>query len=511
MKNSKFFYLLPLFVLGMLAFQACTDLEVEETDSVFTPVTGNTFAGNATNLLAAAYNDLNSVSDQANIYSLYEHTSDEMIPPTRGTDWGDNGIWRTLHAHTWDASHAYVLSSWNQLNSRVFRCNQVLASTSPAPTAQETAEAKFLRAYYMYQVMDLWGKVPFRNVNEGVDVNPRVLTRAEAFAFIEQDLLDALPALPVTGPGGDVTKASRAACNTLLARLYLNKAVYTAANPAGPYNFDPADMDKVIAACDAVIADGFTLEPDYFNNFLTGATNELIFTCNGNGGSPQNRVHMTLHYDNNPSGWNGFTTLADFYNKFEDGDQRKGKPAKRDSTRFSGLAFGFLVGQQYDDSNRVIINSRNGLPLEFTPDVPLAGANTAQGIRVLKYHPEELNGNVDDTEYTKYILFRLGDVITMKAEAQLRKGATGDAEATIDALRTVRGVGTLAPLTLEKMLDERGREMYWEGIRRIDQIRFGTWSSTWSNKTNTDPTRVLFPIPQQALDSNPNLRQNDGY
>lgn len=497
MKNSKFFYILSAFVLGALVFQACTDLEVEASDSIFTPDTGNnTFAGNAGELLVSAYNDMNTFADQAGIYSLYEHTSDEMIPPTRGTDWGDNGVWRTLHAHTWDATHQYVSNSWNALNGRIFRCNQVLGSTLPAPTAQQAAEAKFLRAFYMYHVMDLWGKVPFREISEGADVNPRVLSRAEAFDFVEKDLTEALPDLPTVGPGGDMSKASKAAANTLLAKLYLNKSVYKSTG------FDNADMAKVIAHCDAVAADGFTLDPDYFNNFKAGATNEIILVANGNGGSPQNRVHMTLHYDQNPSGWNGFTTLADFYAKFEDGDQRKGKDGAKDGTPFQGVGYGFLVGQQFKDDGSQVINSRTGLPLAFTPDVPLAGANTAQGIRVMKYHAGE---------YDKYIFFRLGDVVTMKAEAQLRSGDAGGALATVNGLRQVRGAAALGALDLNSMLDERGREMYWEGVRRTDQIRFGTWSNTWSYKTNTDPSRVLFPIPQQALDSNPNLRQNDGY
>lgn len=505
MKNFKFFYLLPVFVLGILVFQACTDLEVEATDSVFTPISGNTFAGNANDLLVSAYNDMNTFADQAGIYSLYEHTSDEMIPPTRGTDWGDNGVWRTLHAHTWDATHQYVSNSWNALNGRIFKCNQVLASTAPAPTAAQAAEAKFLRAFYMYHVMDLWGKVPFRNVGEGVEVNPRVLSRSEAFDFVEKDLTEALPDLPVIAPGGDHSKASKAAANTLLAKLYLNKAVYKAASPTGPYTFDNADLTKVIQYCDAVIADGFTLDPDYFHNFKADATSEIILTANGNGGSPQNRVHMTLHYDQNPSGWNGFATLADFYAKFQDGDQRKGRDGAKDGTPFQGVGYGFLVGQQYKDDGTPVINSRTGTPLVFTPDCPLAGANTAQGIRVMKYHAGEYG--------PKYIFFRLGDVMTMKAEAQLRSGDAPGAVNTLNALRAVRAP-SLAPLSsidLAGMLDERGREMYWEGVRRTDQIRFGTWSSTWSYKTNTDPNRVLFPIPQQALDSNPNLRQNDGY
>jgi len=505
MKNSKFFFLLPLFVFGLMVFQACTDLAVEATDSVFTPVTGSTFAGNAIDLLASAYNDMNVVTDQANIYSLAEHVSDEMIPPTRGTDWGDNGVWRTLHAHTWDATHAFVGNAWNQLNGRVFKCNQVLASTSPAPTPAQIAEAKFLRAWYMYQVMDLFGKVPFRNIGEGVEVNPRVLSRSEAFDFVEKDLTEALPDLAVIGPVGENSTASKAACNALLARLYLNKAVYKAASPAGPFAFDNADMAKVISYCDAVTTDGFTLEPNYFDIFKAGATNEIILNTNNNGGSPQNRVFMTLHYDNNPSGWNGFATLADFYAKFQDGDQRKGIAAAKDGTEFSGVGYGFLVGTQFKDDGTVVANSRNGgAPLNFTPDIPLAGATSNQGIRVMKYHAGT---------FGKYILLRLGDVITMKAEAQLRSGAVPAAVATLNSLRAVRA-SSLTPLStidLAGMLDERGRELYWEGLRRTDQVRFETFDDVWSFKTKTDPTRNVFPIPQQALDSNPNLRQNDGY
>jgi len=508
MKNLKFSHLLSLLAFGFLAFQACTNLEVEPTDSKFTPSTGSaSFAGDAGALLSSAYNDMNAFADQANIYSLYEHVSDEMIPPTRGTDWGDNGVWRTLHAHTWDATHAYVSASWNQLNGRVFKCNQVLASTNPAPNAQQIAEAKFLRAFYMYHVMDLWGKVPFRNVGEGVDINPKVLTRSEAFDFIEKDLKEALTGLPVIGPKNNNSTASRAAANTLLARLYLNKAVYKAARPEGPYTFDNGDMAKVVEYCDAVAADGFTLEPNYFDIFKSNSQNEIILTNNNNGGSAQNRVHMTLHYDNNPSGWNGFTTLADFYDKFENGDQRKGIEAAKDGTAFSGVGYGFLLGPQYKDDGSPLTNSRTGKQLNFTREVPLSGANTDNGIRVMKYHAAPGNYGCN------YIVFRYGDVVTMKAEALLRSGKTAEALTAVNALRAVRapGLAPLTALTLDGMLDERGRELYWEGIRRIDQVRFGTFSKTWSNKTSTDPTRNVFPIPQQALDSNPNLKQNDGY
>ncbi|MEM7297748.1 MAG: RagB/SusD family nutrient uptake outer membrane protein [Bacteroidota bacterium] len=421
-----------------------------------------------------------------------------MIPPTRGVDWGDNGVWRTLHAHTWDPTHAYVLSAWNELNSRAFKCNQVLAS-SPSP--QEEAEAKFLRAFYMFHVMDFYGQVPFREVNEGVDVDPRVFTRAEAFDFIEADLVAALPNLPDLGPSAGNTQASKAAANGLLARMYLNKGVYTASNPEGPYEFSAADMTKVVEFADAVTAAGYSLEASYFDNFSVNATSELIFASPS--GTPQNRWMMTLHYNQNPSGWNGFTTLADFYNKFDAADQRIGNYPPPDGSEFSGIGRGFLIGQQFDDSGAELIDTRTQKPLQFTEDVPLAGAATDKGIRAIKYHPADA-GN--------YILLRYGDIVLMKAEAIHRGGTSSESALdVVNMLRTARGAADLTSLDDATMLDERGRETYWEATRRIDQIRFGTFTSTWSEKTVEEGFRVLFPIPQQAIDSNPNLTQNNGY
>lgn len=500
MNRFKFF---SLFALGVLAFMfaTCTDLEVVETDSVvLEDVGGAPQPGDPAALLVSAYKDLAAITDQANIYALFDHTSDEMIPPTRGVDWGDNGVWRTLHTHNWDPTHAFVRDAWNQLNQRAFKCNQILFSN---PNAQQAAEAKFLRAFFMWQVMDLYGQVPFREADEGIDVDPRVMTRSEAFDFIVKDLEEALPNLPNTGPSATNSKATQAAANAMLARLYLNKAVYKAGSPEGPYTFDAADMNKVIGYCDAVTAAGYALESDYFKNFSTSAASEIIFTTAE--GSPQNRWFMTLHYSQNPSGWNGFTTLADFYAKFEDGDQRKGNYPTPDGSNFSGIGRGFLIGQQYKDDGSILNDSRTQKPLSFSADVPLAGAATEKGIRVIKYHPANAG---------QYILLRYADVYLMKAEAVLRGGTDPGGKTAlqlVNDLRATRSASALGSINEATMLDERGRELYWEGIRRTDQIRFGAFNSTWGEKTNTEAFRVLFPIPQQALDSNPNLRQNAGY
>ena len=487
-----------------LIYVGCTDLEVEEVDSIVTETESGEFTGDAEALLRTSYNQLAALTNQASVYSLYEHTSDELLGPTRGTDWGDNGVWRLLHSHQWDENHQYVLDAWNEMNGRAYVATQVLASQDPAPNAQQAAEAKFLRAFYMWHVMDLFGQVPFREINDGVDVDPRVLSRSEALDFIVQDLEEALPDLPVIGPAQGNTQASKAAANAMLARIYLNKGVYLSdVDEQGSIsaNFDPADMAAVVQAADAVMADGYALEDDYFNIYTSASQNEVILSSPQ--GSSENRYFMTLHYDHNPSGWNGFTTLADFYGTFEEEDTRKGITADPDGSDFSGIGRGFLIGQQYADDGTPITNSRSGLPLAYEPEVPLIGADTDDGIRAIKYHPAD-KGN--------YILLRFGDVLLMKAEALLRSGDTAGALAIVNELRTARGASELASLDENALLEERGRELYWEGYRRLDQIRFGTFTSgTWEWKENTEPFRVLFPIPQQALDSNPNLVQNPGY
>ena len=493
MKNKSIFNFLFIGLVAVSMLFSCTDLEVEPTDSDFIPaVDGVAVITGADGLLSTNYNDLGAYTDQANIYALGTHTSDEMIPPTRGVDWGDNGVWRTLHAHTWDPAHSWVNNSWNQLNERVFRCNRTLAATDITPEIK--AQAHFLRAFNMFFILDYWGQVPFREVNEGAEIDPRVLSASEAFDFILKDIQDALVGLPTEGPSSTNIRANKAAANALLARLMINKEAFTGS--AGDYN-------AVIAACDAVAADGYALEADFYDNFNPNESTEVILASET--GSGQNRIWMTLHYDQNPSGWNGFTTLADFYNKFEDGDIRKSAPSpKAVGEEFHGIPLGFLVGQQVNDAGEDMTDSRTGQPLSFTPDVPLAGASTEKGIRAMKYHPSSFGD-------TKYVLLRYADVLLLKAEAQMRGGDSAGALATVNSLRSVRGAAALGSLDEAAMLDERGREMYWEGTRRNDLIRFGKFNDAWAEKPASEAFRTKFPIPALALASNPNLTQNDGY
>jgi hypothetical protein len=168
------------------------------------------------------------------------------------------------------------------------------------------------------------------------------------------------------------------------------------------------------------------------------------------------------------------------------------------------LGRGFLVGQQYGSNGQPLLN-RSGNPLVLTPEVFLNGNPDYTGIRVVKYL---VSGS------GPFALIRFPDIRLMKAEAILRGGTptkNETAQSIVNELRTARGASIKA-VSLEMLLDERGREFYWEGYRRMDQIRFGTFiTGTWEYKTVQEPHRVLFPVPQVALDSNPNLVQNPGY
>ncbi len=516
MRISKFLILVPAVALFAL-MPACTNLEDIVEDGIGEDVVDNVLPlpPDAAAALRGVYNQITGLASQDNTFALLEHPSDEMMGPTRGTDWSDFGVWRQLHTHDWDGSHSFVISAWNQLNSGVFQATQTIAAGGS--NARLVAEAKFLRAYCMYLVTDLYGSVPFREATEGVQTIPKVFTRSEATNFIIADLESALPNLPNYADVGPGT-ANKDAANALLAKVYLNKPVFTSDNPAGPYNFAAADMQKVIQYADAVINSGRFELTNYWDNFTANnsvTSKEIIFAivneAGNSRGNLQSRHRMTTHYNQNPSGWNGFTTIADFYNRWSAngaGDVRR-SAAIPGVTNVSGLRAGFLEGQQFNQNNQPLTD-RGGAPLAFTVDVDLLYSNERQGVRCIKYPPDF--SNVDNPG-NDYILLRYADVLLMKAEALFRTGNSNGARDIINQIRTHRGATTIANIAADgtEILNERGYELYWEGWRRNDQIRFGQFLKPWFAKPQSSDRAVLFPIPQIALDNNPNLKQNPGY
>ena len=475
--------------------------------------------------LNGVYAQLNGQTDQANTYALQEHSTDEMVGPTRGTDWGDFGTWRKLHTHSWDATHNQVNDTWDQLNIGVFRATQVFTS---ATDNSIKAQASFLRAYFMFQIVDLYGQAPFRDPAASPDDIPKVMSRTEATEFIITDLNFAVTNL---GASTNIAVASKAAAAALLAKVYLNKAVYTSAQVGGPFTFAKADMDKVIENCNIVKAAGYTLEPagKYFQDFAwdnTEQSHENIFGIANSEtrvvSNANNRWRMGAHYNQTPDGWNGFTTLADFYKSFDAKDERRGIDYPG-LTNLIGIRTGFAVGQQFGPKaggGLVELKQRGGQPLVFTEDVNLNFSTEAQGIRVFKYFPKPvLKDGVwktdEDHNPNDYVFLRYADVVLMKAEAIMRGGTDPQGETAlslVNSVRTPRGVSALGAVTEADMLKERGFELYWEGWRRNDLIRFGKFNDPVDQRPNaSDKTRTVYPIPQRAVDTNPNLKQNQGY
>jgi len=483
-------------------------------------------AGSNSADLNSVYGKLNDLSSQGNWFAFQEHSTDELLGPTRGTDWDDFGTWRKIHLHAVDGAHNQLFDTWNGLNGALFAATLVAEKS----TGAAQLEGKFLRAYIATQVMDLFGQVPYRSATAGPDDIPEVKTRAAAFDWIIADLDAAIAGLPSFGPGSDNHKANKQAAQFLKARLLLNKAVYKAApaTPAGPYTFAAADMNDLITLVDAITAsNSFKLSTNYWDNFKwdnNTASTELILSRASNGAGNKNQTGgnaditwatgMGTHYNQAFSGWNGFTTTSDFYNSFEDADARRYSALPK-MTEVSGFNAGFLAGQQYkyDNGTKVMVKDRSGSPLVFTPDVSLFFSTEAKGIRTMKY---PLRGDqMGFNDENEFVLMRYSDALLMKAEAILRGGSATKGETAlsiVNAIRTRSGASKLAAVTLTDMLAERGRELYLEAVRRPDMVRFGVFNNPVIERSaKSDGFRVVYPIPNQAVSSNPNLKQNFGY
>jgi len=523
---------LPVFAL-VLSF-GCTKLDQKLNDSFV--VGAEDQSVDVGSLLNSAYNSMNNLlHNQERIFNLSEVTTDEALVPTRGGDWDDNGVFRVLHRHTWTPIHVSIKGTFNELGGLQHAATTVLAFN---PTPEQRAEALFLRSFAQFWTLDLFGQVPFRTVADYNSIEPAaVMNPQQAVDTLIATLTSIIPALP---DDNAPYKASPDAAKFLLMKVLLNKGAFL--NKQSP-TFDNADLDQVITLGEQIINSGnYTLTPNYFDNFgpnnaVTGKS-EMIFAwpnfgaiaTNGiNSGGINSRWMMTLHYNSwtekaGSAGWNGFSTLAEFYNMFDANDERVGGTAYPGVTDVSGLKTGFLVGQQVDHDGNAH-KDRQGNPLSFTPEVSLIETQKERievaGIRVIKYLPD-YSAYDGGNQKNQLQIFRYADVILMVAEAYLRKGDAGTALDLINDLRAVRGAGDLGSITLvnasdvndpSTLLAERGREMYWENWRRQDLIRFGVFGVPWPLKeADDDPDRtLLFPIAPDELLANPNLVQNPGY
>lgn len=554
------------FFGAVAILNSCTKLNEEILDEA--SVAGLTDKQLAEGTIAPVYSVLPTIFQHTQYFALQEISTDEAILPYRGgTDWGDNGIYISLHKHETTSGDPNVRNTWNNivlgLSRAVTAINSLATNTDPNAKIF-LAEARAMRAYYSLLTLDLFGVVFIKETPSGIST---VVRGDEAIEYIKSELLTAEPDLDNTTGPGRITKAG---VWGLLARLHLNAAVYRD-RYAATFTFTPEDMDKVIEYCDKVIGSNqYTLAAEYFSIFddANHTNKELIFAVDQRADlNGHNRMaYFSLSGDQFPlpaytgaNGTDGPGITSDFYQTWEDAyaplDPADADPRfyKENLTIYSNpndtcvdaanfhINRGILRGQQYgltknpdgsfkkcaDGKMKVsplfnATRSRPDLPVEFTEfiDFTVPGSNYNTGYRVEKY--EFSRGSVSGRNFGEHdiVILRLADVYLMRAEAKLRR--SNDAAGALNDVNSIRAARTArivpAPLTtmdLNLLYRERGFELYWEMVRRTDMIRFGKYEGTWTEKSNSDPKKRVFPIPQTAIDGASSipgyLVQNEGY
>ncbi len=516
-----------ILAFGAIGFTACKKLNRTPIIGLSTPKVFNTAEG-AKTVLAKLYSGLATSGQEVggkfdifsddgganvyfrNIWIANEVTSDEAI-----LGWSD-GTLPEYSKMTFNSKNAYVELLYNRLYFQISVCNEFLRQTTADKQKEYEVsstdgpiintfrtEAKFLRALAYYHAMDFFGNIPFVTEKDQIGIFlPEQKPAADVFAFIESELKEIETELPAP-KANEYGRADRAAAWTLLARMYLNAKTYTGTER----NSD------VILYCDKIItSNAYTLptaSSKYTNIFKIDNrnTNEIIFPIIANGnnnrsyGNSTFLVHAAILSTMNPKefgvngGWNGLRAKENLVDLFTNPADKRGN---------------FQVTGQ-NKAITTVANEKDGYGLKKFYNISSTGDSG-------------INNNFVDLDFP---LFRYADVLLMYAEANIRGGggSASNALTYINALRARAyenaSSGNIAAgdLTLNFILDERGRELHWEGYRRTDLIRFGKYISgyNWPFKggiaagKDLDPRYTLLPIPSTDLTANPKLKQNPGY
>lgn len=514
MKRYKF--LIFIVTVGILNLVACTDLE----ENILDEQLGEeliTDPNNIEALINPPYASLRRLIEWYDYWGLQQITTDEAVFPTRGSDWFDNGAWQQLHLQTWTADHVRLSNVWDALSQGISRANTAMYYIGQfdqnATTELYINEARFLRAYYMYLMVDLFGQVPYREADElDFSITPEVKDRKTATDFVIAEINAVISNLKSRS---EVTseRVTVGVANALLAKIYLNYNVY-----AGETKWSEA-----ITYCDKVIDSGeYEVTDDYWSMFQWDVADhpEFILTVpmgdEVDMGSGSVWINFTLHYNQifgtYTSFWNGGCTTSSFLDTWD--TENDARYFDDRITGETGINQGFLIGQQYGPDGTAL-NDRYGNALVFVPEFDLTDSNEREGVRVIKFAPNP-NTERQFSSPNDVPLFRISEIYLARAEAKFRNGDEDGALEDINYIRSKRSADgktlpALTSLTLDDILNERGFELYWEGYRRQDLVRFGKFGDAWQEKPATDDLKTLYPIPTSALDVNDNLTQNQGY
>lgn len=497
-------YIYSLYILFSVVFiSSCTNLDEE----IYSSISTDEFFKNEQEMImdvGRIYYELLSSVGHGGLWGTDVITSDEGVCPVReGNLWWDNGGWLDLHRHDFYDNSGNISNCWGYVFNGVTVCNQVLyrfkITNVDFPTKKNLeAEVKIIRAWLYLIGIDLFGDIPL--VTDFTDTSlPEQSSRETVFRFIESEINDNINLLDEVPTKDNYGRVSQAFANTVLAKLYLNAEEWIGKEM----------WKEASAVCDKIIGK-LSLEPNYFDNFLAKNENskENIFVLiqdNVYSVSWMRFHQVCLHALSQQTFgildgcWDGFCAIEEHYNLYEDNDIRKK---------------GWLVGPQFDTSGNPLYISE-GRQLTYRPTItsihdPQNPALLDDGVRFCKY---EYAAGTQNAMTNDFAVYRYADVLLMKTEALFRLGKVDEALPYINEVRRRAGVSEYKreELTLDEILNERSRELAWEGHRRQDLIRFGKWTDAWYEKEQKDDHVKLFPIPYTVLNSNPNLKQNPGY
>lgn len=518
---KKYWFKALLAGLFVIAFnQSCSDLK----ETLYDQVKSDEFFKSDDEFIAAlgaAYTNLYGFENHGSYMALQEISSDEAMIPQRGGDWYDGGQWLNAHRAEFNPQDDNVKNSWlflfggvNTCNRLIFQFNKLISegAVDPALATPFLSELRTLRALWYLWLVDGFGNVPIVDrFDVAADFKPVTKTRAEVFAFIEKELNESVPNLPKKVDGSTYARINYYTGKAIQAKLYLNAQVYKGA----------PEFDKAIAAADEIINSGnYSLESNYFSNFNTdnSGSKEFIFAIPYDKVNAQgfNLPQMTLHYVSQQTfnltdqPWNGYCSLAEFYNSYQDGDVRKGVSGNQ------AIRGNFLAGRQFQSNGKDQLqdpsaDDSDGVGVVFSPEINAHFPNCQRqaGVRIGKF---EFASKATPNLSNDFPIFRYADILLVKAEALWRKSA-GDvsALALVNQIRTRAGVAAFTSLTADNLLAERGREMFFEAWRRSDLVRFGKYDAQRQWKPASQPCKQVWPIPRSQIDANSNLKQNPCY
>ena len=450
------------------------------------------------------------------LFTLNEITTDNAV-----VGWGDPGL-PNIHEMSWDVNNPWTKGMYFRLAQVVSFSNSFIENAADlaagdSEVASYIAEARVIRAYAYLQLMDMYANVPL--VTTVTTELPEQSNRAEIFAFVESELTE-LAGLLKEPRSNEYGRLDKAAAWSLLTRLYLNAPVYIGTDK---YAEVVTNAENVISSAYSLnTADGNSNGTAYDELFLAdnstnGAQNEFIFVLQFDGINSQSwggstfMVHAPIGGTMNPSlfgvngGWAGLRTTKALVDKF--GYAVTATNADGEPTAWSDSRAMFHTdGQNYEMAK---------IP-KFT-----------EGYGVTKFRNVDTNGNPGSDSSGDHVdmdlpIIRLAEIYLNYAEAVTRGGvgSTSVALGYINELRTRAGAPAASSLSTDLVMDERSRELYWEGLRRTDLIRDGKFVSStylWPFKAGvsqgaaTDAHRKIFPIPEDVLLVNTNLTQNPNY